>query len=472
MFSQIRNISIACIILIALGGVFQTATADTEANKAISRRDFEEAMNQGKLEVYDEITAPDAILHTVSGDIIGREAIKGFAGMIITAFPDIYFTIEDMVAEGDLVGIRWTYTGTQQGEYMGIPATGISTAGTGMAIHRIADSKIQEAWLFADDLGMLEQLGLMPPTRQDYTWGVPSEVIGDPGDPETNKAIALRQLEELCNARNLAIADEIFATDFVNHDPVNPGVVDLESFKGLVVAMQSGFPDLHETGEDIIAEGDKVVMRRTATGTHQGELAGIPPTGRQVTRTMMVIFRFADGQIVEAWWSFDMLGLMQQLTAPEWPLEGVWIITVPTPLGNMIIKGTWVAQDVEKTLFTGAFEQINSYPLLIDVYPDAEELKFAGGLARKNGVNQYEMTALEYFTKTVGLSQEEIVGIGIETGTFKLTGPDQAQGQATRACYLAAQDADQDGFPDEGQDPVVSLPCIWTAKRLGYVLMP
>ena len=70
--------------------------------------------------------------------------------------------------------------------------------------------------------------------------------------------------------------------------------------------MQSGFPDLHETGEDIIAEGDKVVMRRTAKGTHQGELAGIPPTGRQVTMTMMVIFRFADGKIVEAWWSFDI----------------------------------------------------------------------------------------------------------------------------------------------------------------------
>ena len=142
MFSQIRNISIACMMSIALGGVFQTASADTEANKAISRRDFEEALNQGKLEVYDEIIAPEAILHTVSGDIIGLDAIKGFAGMIITAFPDINFTIEDMIAEGDLVGIRWTNTGTQQGEYMGIPATGISTVGAGMAIHRIADGKI------------------------------------------------------------------------------------------------------------------------------------------------------------------------------------------------------------------------------------------------------------------------------------------------------------------------------------------
>jgi hypothetical protein len=80
--------------------------------------------------------------------------------------------------------------------------------------------------------------------------------------------------------------------------------------------MQTGFPDLHETAEDMVAEGDKVVMRRTATGTHQGELAGMPPTGRKVKFTMMVIFRFADGKIVEAWWSFDMLGMIQQLTGP------------------------------------------------------------------------------------------------------------------------------------------------------------
>lgn len=190
MYSQSRNILIACIILFALGGVFRTATAGTEANKAVSRRDFEEALNQGKLEVYDEIIAPEAVLHTVSGDIIGLDAIKGFASMIITAFPDINFTIEDIVAEGDLVGIRWKNTGTQQGEYMGIPAIGISTAGTGMSIHRITDGKIQELWLSADDLGMLEQLGVMPPTREDYTWGTPSAVTGDPGDPETNKAIA------------------------------------------------------------------------------------------------------------------------------------------------------------------------------------------------------------------------------------------------------------------------------------------
>ena len=165
-----------------------------------------------------------------------------------------------------------------------------------------------------------------------------------------------------------------------------------------------------------------------------------------------------------------MLGLMQQLTAPEWPLEGAWIVNVPTPLGNMIIKAIWAAQDAAKTQFTGEFEQINTYPVLIDVYPDAEEVKFAGGLAVKIGLNKYEMTAVEYFTKTSGPSMEEIVGIGIVSGTFELVGPALAQGQGTGAYYMPEQDADRDGFPDEGQEPAVCVPWQWTAKRL--TMMP
>jgi hypothetical protein len=120
----------------------------------------------------------------------------------------------------------------------------------------------------------------------------------------------------------------------------------------------------------------------------------------------------------------------------------------------------------------GEFEQINTYPVLIDVYPDSEEIKYAGVLAVKSGLNKYEMTFLQYFTRTAGPSLEEIVGIGIVAGSFEIVGPDMAQGQGTGAYYIPTQDADQDGFPDEGQEPVVCLPWQWTAKRMmmpGYI---
>ena len=76
---------------------------------------------------------------------------------------------------------------------------------------------------------------------------------------------------------------------------------------------RSAFPDIQFTIEDLIAEGDKIVTRYTARGTHRGDLQGIPPTGRQVTVTGIIISRFANGKFVEGWLDFDALGMLQQL---------------------------------------------------------------------------------------------------------------------------------------------------------------
>ena len=132
------------------------------------------------------------------------------------------------------------------------------------------------------------------------------------GDLDANKAIISR-LSELSNTGNLAIADEIFSADFVNHDPNHPEVTNLESYKGLVAGIRIGFPDLHVAAEDLVAEGEKVGMRWTINATHQGELMGMPATGIQVAWTGITIAHFADGKIVEMWWAHDHLGLFQQL---------------------------------------------------------------------------------------------------------------------------------------------------------------
>ncbi len=127
-----------------------------------------------------------------------------------------------------------------------------------------------------------------------------------------NKAIIPR-VRMLWNTGDLSKIDDIFATDFVNHDPNAPDVKDLEGYKEFFVRTHTAFPDFQVTNEDIIAEGDKVVSRYTATGTHKGELFGIPPTGKKATWEGININRFADGKIVEVWQSRDMFGLFQQL---------------------------------------------------------------------------------------------------------------------------------------------------------------
>ena len=138
----------------------------TEENKAIARRVFEEGWNQGKLDVIDEIVTSDYLLRDPSmpEDIRGPEGFKQFITMYRAAFPDIHFTVEDQIAEGDKVVTRWTGTGTHQGELMGIAATGIRGRGvTGVTIDRMAGGKAVESWNAWDVLGMLQQLGVVPP---------------------------------------------------------------------------------------------------------------------------------------------------------------------------------------------------------------------------------------------------------------------------------------------------------------------
>jgi steroid delta-isomerase-like uncharacterized protein len=115
------------------------------------------------------------------------------------------------------------------------------------------------------------------------------------------------------SAGNLALADELLAPDYVMHFPGAPASVDREGHKQLVMMFRTGFPDWNETVEDVIAEGDKVVIRVTGRGTHEGEFQGIPPTGNRVTATGVGIGRIEDGRIAETWAEYDALGMMQQL---------------------------------------------------------------------------------------------------------------------------------------------------------------
>jgi predicted ester cyclase len=116
---------------------------------------------------------------------------------------------------------------------------------------------------------------------------------------EENKATVRRLMDEVWNQGNLDAIDESLAPDFVNHD-APPGLPsDREGFKQLAVMYKAAFPDMHLHVEDQLAEGDMVVSRWSAHGTHQGELMGIAPTGKEVTVTGIDIDRFEGGQIVE-----------------------------------------------------------------------------------------------------------------------------------------------------------------------------
>ena len=132
-------------------------------NKAIARRGYE-AINQNNLDALDEVAAPDLTDHDPApGQAPGLEGVKQWFSSMHTAFPDFRMNVEDMIAEGDKVVARVRLSGTHQGEFMGIDATGNRVTITGIDILRIADGKIVEHWGNFDDLGMMQQLGVMEP---------------------------------------------------------------------------------------------------------------------------------------------------------------------------------------------------------------------------------------------------------------------------------------------------------------------
>ncbi len=130
---------------------------------------------------------------------------------------------------------------------------------------------------------------------------------------ENGRTIARRFTEELWDKGELAVADEIIASDFVDHDLVSEQRAGLVGYKEMVGAFRAAFPDLRVKNEDVIVEEDKVVVRWTARGTHNGQLMNIPATGKQVALKGIDILRVNNSRIAERWGEFDTLGMLSQL---------------------------------------------------------------------------------------------------------------------------------------------------------------
>jgi len=142
----------------------QDQTART--NKELIRRVYDEVFTRWNLALLDEVVSPDFIGHEMPpGTPPGPAGFRQFYGTLRNAFPDLRYTLEDLIAEGDRVVARWRWDATHKGTFLGIPATGQSAPVTGMAIYRLSEGKIVERWVELDRLGLAQRLGatLAPP---------------------------------------------------------------------------------------------------------------------------------------------------------------------------------------------------------------------------------------------------------------------------------------------------------------------
>ena len=138
-----------------------------EDNRALSDKVFE-AFNTGNADLLDEVISPAYVERTPvpPGWPPGRDGLKAFIRTFRTAFPDFRYTVEDTVCEGDKIAVRASAQGTHRGEFLGIPPTGKRATWTEMHLGRIADGKFVEHWANADQLGLFQQLGVVPEPSQ------------------------------------------------------------------------------------------------------------------------------------------------------------------------------------------------------------------------------------------------------------------------------------------------------------------
>jgi steroid delta-isomerase-like uncharacterized protein len=139
---------------------------------------------------------------------------------------------------------------------------------------------------------------------------------------EDNKEVIRAYVETIFNQQQVDRADELVAADYLDHAALPGQAPGLQGARKKWAMYLAGIPDLRVSIEDLVAEGDKVAVRRSYEGTHQGELLGVPPTGKHVQIGGISIFRLAQGKITEQWEQLDRLALMQQLGVLPTPGQG------------------------------------------------------------------------------------------------------------------------------------------------------
>jgi steroid delta-isomerase-like uncharacterized protein len=135
----------------------------TPENKAVIRKFVEEVINQGQIERANDLVVENFIeLDPLPGQQQGREGLKAIIGYLRSAFPDMHWTIHEMIAEGESVCTRFNWTATHRGEFLGIPATGRSVNVKGVVIDLLADGKMSQSRILMDTMGLMQQLGVIP----------------------------------------------------------------------------------------------------------------------------------------------------------------------------------------------------------------------------------------------------------------------------------------------------------------------
>jgi len=250
---------------------------------------------------------------------------QGFASSgtgLRDAIPDRVDVIEDLIADGDRVGMLWRLTGTHKGNLFGIAATGKKIDVYELGILRLANGKIVEGWFMADEAGLLRQLGAALPSRKDGRLIVPEpSTTGEDPDAVLKrlKSGPLASEEDrnkliVASSKTIPPATAVRAPDYRQKRFGFQHLRDYGVAKGLAkFNITHAFPDRRDRIDTLLAEGDKVWMQFELIGTHTESLYGLAPSRKRVGVPEIGVMRIADGKWKESWYFGDELGLLLQL---------------------------------------------------------------------------------------------------------------------------------------------------------------
>ena len=305
-----------------------SATAELERNKAVALRFKKLQGTKDERLIASEVLAPD-YRRTRGGmlNLANNARDQGFpssGSYLRAAFPDRVDVIEDVIAEGDQVGILFRLTGTHRGNLFGIPPTGKQVDVYEAAILRIAGGRVAEGWFMADEAGLLKQLGAGLPRRKD------GKVIAPPVTNQGESGDAWLARLQAKPAQTQAERNKIVVASSKSSKPPKgyraadykqrrQGFQHLRNY-GIATGTAKetptrALPDRRDFVDGFIAEGDTVWMKFRIAGTQAGPLYGHPATQRRIEIPEIGIARFRDGKWQDGWYFGDELGMMIQLGA-------------------------------------------------------------------------------------------------------------------------------------------------------------
>lgn len=284
--------------------------------EALGTRDFEKAAEQ--------VTPDVLVLNVATGDLYrGHKGFLEFYRGWGAAFPDLRRELAKYIVEEDRLSVEYEALGTHTGPLVTprghIPPTAMDVQLRFCDVLEARDGRLAHIRSYFDSVSLLRQLGLLAgtpihaPERR-----APLELYAQPVQghaPLRHKVIVQRYMQDVFNRQNPAAALDTCARQYVWHGGSLGEARGLPAYQQVLATFFAAFPDLQIEVLDTLAEGDRVVVRFSMSGTHLGEFQGIAPTFKRVTGGGTNTYRLEDSRIVEEWWQGDMLVLLQQMDA-------------------------------------------------------------------------------------------------------------------------------------------------------------